>query len=139
MRYARRGGFGTLVLAALLASSSALMYAYYSAVYPTIPEVVDPSLRGTPMALYFCVMYFLGGSLGPLVVGGLSDHYSSSAAATAGLTEFTAQSLEPYRAEGLGTPMVHIPCLQAALAAVLWAASRTLGKTRDGKTRDSHQ
>ncbi len=96
----------------LLATSSALMYAYYSAVYPTIPEVVEPSLRGTAMALYFCVMYFLGGSLGPVAVGGLSDHFSRSAAAAAGLTALTEATLEPYRAEGLRAAMYLVPCLE---------------------------
>ena len=44
---------------------SGVMFAYYSTVYSTIHDVVEPSLRGTAMALYFFAMYVLGASLGP--------------------------------------------------------------------------
>ena len=37
------------------------MYTYYSTVYSTVQDVIEPSLRGTAMALYFCAMYALGG------------------------------------------------------------------------------
>jgi MFS family permease len=45
----------------------ASMYVYYSTVYSTIQDVIEPSLRGTAMALYFFAMYVLGASLGPLM------------------------------------------------------------------------
>ena len=35
----------------------AVMYAYYSTVYSTIQDIIEPSLRGTAMALYFFAMY----------------------------------------------------------------------------------
>lgn len=36
--------------------------------------MVEPRLRASAMALFFAGLYLLGGGLGPLVVGGLSDH-----------------------------------------------------------------
>ena len=52
------------------------MYVYYSTVYSTIQDVVEPSLRGTAMALYFCAMYLLGASLGPVGTGLVSDYFT---------------------------------------------------------------
>ena len=46
-----------------------VMFAYYSTVYSTIHDVVEPSLRGTAMALYFFAMYVLGASMGPVGTG----------------------------------------------------------------------
>src|SRR5207249_2004262 len=62
------------------------MYVYYSAVYSTIQDLIEPSLRGIAMATYFCAMYLLGASLGPVVMGRLSDHFTLAAAQAAGVT-----------------------------------------------------
>src|SRR5262249_18791453 len=67
----------------------AALYVYYSTVYSAIQDVVEPSLRGTAMALYFFAMYVVGGSFGPIVTGYLSDTFTKNAAAAAGITEFT--------------------------------------------------
>src|SRR5262245_58020138 len=61
-----------------------LFYIYYVTVYPAIQDVVEPSLRGTAMALYFFAMYVLGGAFGSKVVGMLSDNFALRAAANAG-------------------------------------------------------
>src|SRR5262249_5044267 len=45
------------------------MYVYYSTVYATIQDVIEPSLRGTAMAIYFFAMYVLGAALGPVGMG----------------------------------------------------------------------
>src|SRR5439155_933417 len=37
--------------------ASMMMYVYYATVYSTIHDIVEPSLRGTAMAIYFCAMY----------------------------------------------------------------------------------
>src|SRR5215211_167343 len=37
-----------------------LMYLYYAPAYATIQDVVEPSRRGTAMAVYFCAQYLLG-------------------------------------------------------------------------------
>src|SRR5205823_2065701 len=64
---------GDLVsFALLMGCGCAAMYAYYSAVYSTIQDIIEPSLRGTAMALYFCSMYVIGASLGPVGTGAAS-------------------------------------------------------------------
>ncbi|MCI0489503.1 MAG: MFS transporter [Blastocatellia bacterium] len=106
----------------------ALMSVYYSTVYSTIHDIIEPSLRGTAMALYFFAMYVLGASFGPYGTGVASDYFTESAARAAGVFETTARALEPYRAEGLHSAMYAIPILGALLALVLLAGSRTVTK-----------
>jgi MFS family permease len=105
-----------------------VMYAYYSTVYSTIQDVIEPSLRGTAMALYFFAMYVLGASLGPVGTGFASDYFTAQAATAAGVSEMTRETLEPFRAEGLHYAMYIIPALGALLTLVLFAASRTVTK-----------
>ena len=100
------------------------MYVYYSSVYAAIQDVVEPKLRGTAMALYFFAMYVLGGSLGPLGTGLLSDHFARRAMADAEATVMT----KPFKAVGLRQAMYVIPVLCLVLAVVLYAASRTVGR-----------
>jgi predicted MFS family arabinose efflux permease len=139
---------GDLVgFAFLMGAGCGVMYAYYSTVYSTIHDVVEPSLRGTAMALYFCAMYLLGASLGPVGTGLVSDYYTFQAASAAGAVQslpfsdlmaaefrslvgeskgFDLRALEPYRAQGLHTAMYIVPILAGLLAVVLFAASRTV-------------
>ena len=105
------------------------MYAYYSTVYSTIQDIIEPSLRGTAMALYFCAMYVFGASAGPIGTGLASDYFTARAASAAGILQHTPKALEPFRAAGLHSAMYLIPTVFAALALVLFAASRTV--TRD--------
>jgi MFS family permease len=98
------------------------MYAYYGTVYATIADIIEPSLRGTAMAVYFCAMYFLGAMLGPVVTGRLSDRFARQAAAADGAEAVGAW----HRAVGLHDAMYVIPVLSAALVLVLFAASRTV-------------
>src|SRR6185436_4907157 len=99
-----------------------LMFIYYSCVYAAIQDVVEPALRGTAMALYFFAMYVLGGSLGPLGTGMLSDHFARKAMAAAGATVMA----EPFRAAGLHSAMQAIPLFCVMVALVLFAASSTV-------------
>jgi len=136
--------------ALLMGTGCGVMYAYYSTVYSTIHDVVEPALRGTAMALYFCAMYLLGASLGPVGTGLVSDYYTFQAASAAGKVTplpfgsilaaelrslvgeskgFDLRALEPFRAQGLHEAMYIVPLLAAVLAIVLFAASRTV--TRD--------
>ncbi len=115
--------------ALLMGTGVGVMYAYYATVYSTIQDVVEPALRGTAMALYFCVMYLAGASLGPLGTGMVSDYFTAQAATAAGVTVHTTAALEPFRAAGLHSAMYIIPALAVLLALVLFAASRTV--TRD--------
>lgn len=97
---------------------------YYGFVYPSIHDIVPPALRGTTMAIYFMAMYLLGASFGPLLTGRLSDWRAHVAAQAAGATVITEQ----FRATGLQEAMLVLPVLSCALAFVLWAASRTIGR-----------
>ncbi len=133
--------------ALLMGTGCGVMYAYYSTVYSTIHDVVEPSLRGTAMALYFCAMYLLGASLGPVGTGLVSDYFTFQKAAAAGAVRplpvgaliaaelrslvgeskgFDLRALEPFRAAGLHTAMFVVPILAGVLAVVLFAASRTV-------------
>src|SRR4029434_2786937 len=113
----------------------AAMYVYYSTVYSAIQDVIEPSLRGTAMAIYFFAMYLLGASLGPYGTGLLSDLFTTRAARAAGVIELTQPALEPFRAAGLHSAMYVIPILSVLLALVLFAASRTV--QRDVENLDS--
>ncbi|HYN86227.1 MAG TPA: hypothetical protein VER32_13350, partial [Pyrinomonadaceae bacterium] len=112
----------------LMGAGCALMYFYYSTVYATIQDVVEPGLRGTAMALYFFAMYVLGASLGPYGTGVVSDYFTARAAEAAGVVGATQAALEPFRAEGLRRAMYLIPALGALLTLVLLAASRTVAR-----------
>ena len=105
-----------------------LGYTYYSGVYAAIQDVVQPSLRSTAMAIYFCAMYLLGGSFGPVLTGRLSDYYARLAMTSAGANVMT----EPFRAAGLHSAMYVIPLCSLVLFVVLVAAARTV-------TRDMHE
>jgi predicted MFS family arabinose efflux permease len=107
------------------------MYVYYSSVYATLHDVVEPSLRGTAMALYFFAMYVLGASFGPLVTGMASDFFTRRAAVAAGATIFTKKALEPFRGAGLHSAMYLIPVLSILLTLVLFAACRTVAGDMD--------
>jgi MFS family permease len=100
------------------------MFVYYATVYSAIQDVIEPRLRGTAVAIYFCFMYILGASMGPVGTGYLSDHFAHKAMIDAGATSMT----EAYKAIGLHNAMYVIPILALAAAAVLFAASRTMEK-----------
>jgi len=102
---------------------SMLLFIYYSCVYPAIQDVVEPTLRGTAMALYFFAMYVLGGSVGPVATGALSDYGARQAMRAAGETVIS----EPFKAAGLHAAMHVIPVLSFLLVIVLFAAARTVG------------
>jgi hypothetical protein len=101
------------------------------------------------MALYFCAMYLLGASFGPVGTGLVSDYFTFQAASAAGAVQplpmgslilaesrslvgeskgFDLRALEPFRAQGLHTAMYIVPILASVLALVLFAASRTVRK-----------
>jgi MFS family permease len=112
----------------MMGTSYGLMCFYYSLVYSTIQEVVEPSLRGTAISIYFFAMYVLGASVGPYVTGILSDFFTKRAAQSAGVFDSAQAALEPFRAAGLHSAMYLIPILSILLTLVLFAASRTVTK-----------
>jgi MFS family permease len=145
----QRPGGDVAGFAILMGLGVGVMFAYYSTVYATIHDVVEPSLRGTAMALYFFAMYVLGASMGPVGTGLASDYFTFQKASAAGAVAplpflsimsaemrslvgeskgFKLRALEPFRAEGLHTAMYIVPILASVLALVLFAASRTVKK-----------
>src|SRR5450432_1532645 len=86
------------------------MFVYYATVYAAIQDVIEPRLRGTAVAIYFCFMYILGASMGPVGTGFLSDHFAHKAMTDAGATSMT----EAFKAIGLHNAMYIIPILALA-------------------------
>jgi MFS family permease len=106
----------------LMAIGTMTMFVYYATVYAAIQDVIEPRLRGTAVAIYFCAMYVLGASFGPLGLGMLSDHFAHRAMREAGSTAMT----EAFKAAGLHSAMYIIPILAVLASLVLFAASRTV-------------
>ncbi|MFJ4144297.1 spinster family MFS transporter [Pseudomonas sp. NPDC089734] len=102
-------------------------YNFYTCVYTAIQDVVEPRLRATAMALFFAGLYLLGGGLGPVVVGGLSDHFAHAAMLEAG----AGQMSEGFKAVGLHDAMYLIPVALGLTLLFLLQASRCFG--RDAK------
>jgi MFS family permease len=107
-----------------MAIGTTTMYVYYATVYAAIQDVIEPRLRGIAVALYFCFMYIMGASLGPVGTGRLSDFFAHKAMVEAGAGAMT----EAFKAVGLHQAMYIIPVLAVAAALVLFAASRTMDK-----------
>jgi len=107
-----------------------LLYLYYAPAYATIQDVVEPSRRAIAMALYFCAMYVLGASLGPVGTGALSDHLAARAAAAAHVSHVT----EAFRDQGLHQAMYVVPFLTALLTFTVWAAARAAVRDRSALT-----
>lgn len=99
-------------------------YNFYTCVYTAIQDVVEPRLRATAMALFFAGLYLLGGGLGPVVVGLLSDHFAHSAMAAAGAEQMS----EVYKAVGLHDAMYLIPVALLMTLVFLYLASRCFSR-----------
>nr|WP_298140868.1 MFS transporter [uncultured Pseudomonas sp.] len=95
-------------------------YNFYTCVYTAIQDVVEPRLRATAMALFFAGLYLLGGGLGPLAVGLLSDHFAEAAMLAAGAGEMS----EAFKAVGLHDAMLLIPGALFVTMLALVQASR---------------
>jgi MFS family permease len=108
-------------LAAWLLPGCLFLYVYYAGVYATIQDVIEPALRGTAMAVYFCAMYVFAAS-GPVVMGSLSDYLAARAAAEEGAPDVAAW----HKAVGLHEALYLVPLLSALLIVVLFLASRTV-------------
>jgi MFS family permease len=106
----------------LMAIGTTTMFVYYATVYAAIQDVIEPRLRGTAVAIYFCAMYVLGASLGPVGTGMLSDHFARQAMRNSGAATMT----EAFKASGLHSAMYIIPLLAVLASLVLFAASRTV-------------
>ena len=121
---------GSLLPFILIQGAAALpMYLYYPAVYATIHDLIEPSIRGRAMAIYFFAMYILGASAGPVTTGWLSDYMARRAALVAGVVSSPVP--ERFRAMGLYHAMFALPALALVLAAVLFAGAATAAKDSD--------
>jgi MFS family permease len=107
-----------------MALGTITMYVYYATVYSAIQDVIEPRLRGMAVAIYFCFMYILGASMGPVGTGAMSDYFARKAMTDAGASTMT----EAFKATGLHNAMYAIPILALAAAFVLFMASRTMDK-----------
>ncbi len=96
-------------------------YNFYTCVYTAIQDVIEPRLRATAMALFFAGLYLLGGGLGPLAVGLLSDHYAQAAMLAAGASDMS----EAFKAVGLHNAMYLIPVALVLTMLALVQASRS--------------
>lgn len=113
------GRIDTAVFVGVFSLGWLFSYNFYTCVYTAIQDVIEPRLRATAMALFFAGLYLLGGGLGPLAVGWLSDHYAQAAMHAAGASEMS----EAFKAAGLHDAMVLIPvALFLTLLALLQAA-----------------
>ncbi|MFN0083761.1 MAG: MFS transporter, partial [Blastocatellia bacterium] len=117
-----KGAISTFMI--LMGTGWMLFYVYYVTVYPTVQDVVEPSLRGTAMALYFFAMYVLGGAFGTTILGMLSDHFAKKAMFAAGADILT----EPFKATGLHDAFFIVPVISLLLGLVLFAGSRTVAR-----------
>lgn len=99
-------------------------YNFYTCVYTAIQDVVEPRLRATAMALFFAGLYLLGGGLGPVVVGLLSDHFAHAAMAAAGAEQMS----EAFKAVGLHDAMYLIPVALGLTLVFLYLASRCFSR-----------
>jgi MFS family permease len=97
------------------------LYVYYSGVYATIQDVIEPALRGTGMAVYFCVMYLFA-AFGTVITGSLSKHLAARAAAAEGAEAVT----DLHRAAALHQALGLVPLMGALLVVVLFLGSRTV-------------
>jgi MFS family permease len=123
------------LFAAWLFPAWLLLFSYYGTVYASIQDIIEPSLRGTAMAIYFFAIYLLGAVLGPVGTGWISDTLAARAALNAGTQpEYSERGRllvpDEFRAIGLHDAMYVVPLLCAGLVCVLFAASRTVGRDR---------
>ena len=95
-------------------------YNYFTCVYTAMQDVIEPRLRATAMALFFAGLYLLGGGIGPIAVGLVSDHYAQVAMLAAGASEMN----ETFKADGLHAAMLMIPAAFLLAMLALLQASR---------------
>lgn len=114
------GRIEIVLFVALFSLGWLFAYNFYTCVYTAIQDVVEPRLRATAMALFFAGLYLLGGGLGPIAVGLLSDHYAKAAMLAAGASEMS----EAFKAIGLHDAMLLIPLALLLTMLALLQASR---------------
>ncbi len=95
-----------------------LQFAFHVTALPAIADFIEPKLRATAVAVLFAAFYILGGGLGPVLVGFLSETFAAQASTAS----------DP-AAEGLYTSLALVTPLALLLsAAAMWGASRTINR-----------
>ena len=115
------GQTDVLVFVGLFALGWVFAYNFYTCVYTAVQDVVEPRLRATAMALFFAGLYLLGGGLGPVMVGGLSDYFAQQAMLAAGATDIS----EAFRAIGLHSALYLVPVAMGLTGVFLLIAMGT--------------
>lgn len=115
------GDIDVAVFVGLFALGWVFAYNFYTCVYTAVQDVVEPRLRATAMALFFAGLYLLGGGLGPVIVGGLSDYFAQQAMLAAGATQIS----EAFRAIGLHSAMYLVPVAMGLTGVFLLIAIST--------------
>lgn len=109
-------------LTLLLCGGWLLYFLYFVTVYPALQDVIDARLRATAMAVYFFFQYVLGGAVGSLVTGALSDHFAKAAMAAASAAEMTPA----FKAIGLNQSLaLAVPLSIGATGVLLLLAARS--------------
>ncbi|WP_421684075.1 MFS transporter [Stutzerimonas urumqiensis] len=117
------GRIEVAVFIAVFAVGWLFSYNFYTCVYTAIQDVIEPRLRATAMALFFAGLYLLGGGLGPVVVGLLSDHFAEAAMLAEGANALS----EAHKAVGLHDAMYLIPASLLLTMGFLLQAARSFG------------
>lgn len=115
------GKIDVAVFVGLFALGWVFAYNFYTCVYTSVQDVVEPRLRATAMALFLAGLYLLGGGLGPVMVGGLSDYFAQQAMLAAGAIEVT----ETFRAIGLHRALYLVPVAMGLTGVFLLIAMST--------------
>lgn len=115
------GKIDVAVFVGLFAAGWVFAYNFYTCVYTAVQDVVEPRLRATAMALFFAGLYLLGGGLGPVIVGGLSDYFAQQAMLAAGVSDMS----EAFRAVGLHSALYLVPVAMGLTGVFLLIAIST--------------
>lgn len=115
------GKIDVAVFVGLFAAGWVFAYNFYTCVYTAVQDVIEPRLRATAMALFFAGLYLLGGGLGPVMVGGLSDYFAQQAMLAAGVSDMS----EAFRAVGLHSALYLVPVAMGLTGVFLLIAMRT--------------
>ena len=117
------------LFALYMAPAALLLYVYYPSIYASIQDIVPSCILATAMAFYFLVMYCMGASLGPAVVGWLSDYFRERS-----MPPFTRGPIPNLLwAKGLQRAMYLVPALNILLVFVLGMATLAAGRSKNKK------
>lgn len=120
------------LLLVMLALTQILTFPFISFQQTILQAVVEPSVRGTAVAMMSLAQSVLGGALGPLVVGLLSDALARRAAVASLHSEsITPEMLEPFRGEGLRQALYVVPVTVALLTAIILLGTRRMRRDAD--------